>query len=71
MKIGIKESNLTWRAYSQGNRPLDIEKKDYRIILLDSGNKEIMPIKKINLKDSAKIELVILGNKLGLSIKSN
>ena len=66
MKIGIKESNLTWRAYSQGNRPLDIENRDYRIILLDSGNKEIMPIKKFNSKDIAKIELVTIGNKLGL-----
>lgn len=67
MKIGIKKSNLTWRSYSQGNRPLDIESDDYRIILFDSVNKEIMPIKKFNTEDLAKIELVTIGNKLGLS----
>jgi hypothetical protein len=68
MKIGIKESNVTWRAYSQGNRPLDIGNIDYRIILLDSGNKEIMPIKKLHSKDLAKIELGTIGNKLGLNL---
>jgi hypothetical protein len=67
MKIGIKESNLIWRSYSQGNRPLDIESNDYRIILFDSMNKEIMPIKKFNSKDLAKIELSTIGNKLGLN----
>ena len=67
MKIGIKESNLTWRSYSQGNRPLDIESNDYRIILFDSMNKEIMPIKKFNSKELAKIELVTIRNKLGLN----
>ncbi len=68
MKIGIKESNLTWRSYSQGNRPLDINSNDYRIILLDSVNKEIMPVKKFNSKELAKIELVTIGNNLGLSL---
>ena len=68
MKIGIKELNLTWRSYSQGNRPGDIESKDYRIILFDSVNKEIMPIKKFNSKDLAKLELVAMGSKLGLNL---
>ncbi len=68
MKIGIKESNLTWRSYSQGNRPLDIENKDYRIILLDSVNKEIMPIKKFSTNDLAKIELGTIGHQLGLNL---
>lgn len=67
MKIGIKESNLIWRSYSQGNRPLDIESNDFKIMLFDSMNKEIMPIKKFNSKDLAKIELITIGNKLGLS----
>jgi len=67
MKIGIKSSNVTWRSYSQGNRTLDVENKDYRIMLFDAGNKEILPIKKINSKDLAKIELETIGNRLGLS----
>ena len=46
MKIGIKKSNLRWRAYSMGNRSLDIDNKDYWIMLFDSKDREIMPIKK-------------------------
>jgi hypothetical protein len=68
MKMGIKESNLTWRSYSQGNRPLDIENHDYRIILFDSGNKEIMQMKKVKSIESAKIELETMRNNLGLSL---
>jgi hypothetical protein len=66
MKIGIKESNLTWRTYSMGNRSLDIVNKDHSIILLDSGNIEIMPIKKTKSKESAIIELETMGNRLEL-----
>ncbi len=68
MKIGLKESNLTWRTYSQGNRSIDIVNNDYRIILFDSGNKEIIQIKKVNSKELAKIEIVTIGNKLGLNL---
>jgi len=39
MKIGIKKSNKVWRAYSMSNRTLDIESKDFRIILYDSDDK--------------------------------
>ena len=68
MKIGLKESNLTWRTYSQGNLSNDIVNNDYRIILFDSGNKEIIQIKKVNSKELAKIEIVTIGNKLGLNL---
>ena len=67
MKLAIKDSAITWRTYSRGNRTLDIESKDFRIILLDSDNQEIMQIKKTNSLDLAKAELEILCNKLGLS----
>ncbi len=68
MKIGIKKSNRAWRAYSRSNRTLDIAIKDYRIILYDSNDKQIMPIKKIATLESAKMELELLSNKMGLSI---
>ena len=67
MKLAIKDSAITWRTYSRGNRTLDIESKDFRIILLDSDNQEIMQIKKTNSLDLAKAELEILCNKLGLN----
>jgi len=66
MKIGMKESDLTWRAFSQGNRALDIVNKDYKIILFDSANKEIMPVKKARSKDQAKIDLEGMGSRLGV-----
>jgi hypothetical protein len=67
MKIGIKKSNLTWRAYSGGNRALDLVDTDYRITLFDSGNKEIMQLKKTKSKETAITEREAMGNKLGLS----
>jgi hypothetical protein len=66
MKIGIRESNVTWRAYSRGNRSLDIDNKDFRLVLLDSENQEIMTLKKTDSLQSAKAELEILCNKLAL-----
>lgn len=68
MKVGLKKSSLTWRSHSQGNRPLDVESNDFRIILFDPMNKEIMPLKKFDSQDLAKIELEKIGNKLGLNL---
>ncbi|NOU19481.1 MAG: hypothetical protein HOO91_18150 [Bacteroidales bacterium] len=68
MKIGIKKSNKTWRTYSQGSRSLDISNQDFRIILYDSANKQIMPVKKSETLDSAKIEIEKLSKQLGLGI---
>ena len=68
MKIGIQESNVTWRSYSRGNRTLDIADKDFRLILFDSENQEIMQIKKTNSLDSAELESKELCNQLGLTI---
>ena len=39
MKIGIRESNVTWRAYSRSNRSLDIESHDFMVILLESHDR--------------------------------
>ena len=68
MKIGLKELNQTYRAYSQGNRTLDVSKMDFRIILYDSDEKEIMQIKKADSLDSAKADRDTIGNQLGLKI---
>jgi hypothetical protein len=68
MKIGIKDSNVTWRAYSRGNTALDITSKDFRIILLDAENREIMPVKKARSYDSAKMECETIRDRLGLTM---
>jgi hypothetical protein len=66
MKAGIRASNQIYSAFSQGNRSLDIDKKDFRIILYDSGDKEIMQVKKFGSVEAAKSELDRLRNQLGL-----
>lgn len=68
MKLGLKKSNRVYRAYSRSNRTLDIDSKDIRLILYDSDNKQIMPIKKFDSPDIAKVELKKSGNQLGLSL---
>lgn len=68
MKIGVRESRLTWPGYSWGNRPIDIENNDYRIVLLNSDNFEIMPIKKFNTREVANEEIESIGNRLGLRL---
>lgn len=67
MKIGISKSNQVWRTYSRGNRTLDTESKDYRLILYDSSGKMIMPIRKVSDINSAKSELEKICSQLGLS----
>jgi len=67
MKIGIKESNMIWRTFSRSNRSIDTDVKDFRLILLDAEDQEIMPIKKLNSLESAITEQKILCNKLEIS----
>lgn len=66
MIIGIQESNVTWSAFSQGNRNLDIEQKDFRIVLFDSDNRELMTLLKTDSMESAGVEMERLSNQLGL-----
>jgi hypothetical protein len=66
MKIGIEESNVTWSAFSQGNRNLDIEQKDFRIVLFDSDNREILTLMKTGSMESAEVEKEKLSKELKL-----
>ena len=68
MKIGIQESNVTWSAFSQGNRNLDIEQKDFRIVLFDSENRELLTLMKTGSMESAEAEMEKLCTQLELSV---
>ena len=57
MKLGITKSRKIWKTYSGGNRELDITNEDYRLVLYNSSGKKIMPVKKVDNMNSAKIEL--------------
>ncbi|MFA5329887.1 MAG: hypothetical protein WC384_18975 [Prolixibacteraceae bacterium] len=66
MKIGIKKSNQVWRNSSLSNRTLAIKNIDYRIILYDFDEKQVMQIKKVRTQGAAKTELAKLAQKFGL-----
>jgi hypothetical protein len=68
MRIGIAKSNKTWRAYSRGNRTLDITNQDFRITLYDSTDHPIMPINKHKTLDSARKDIEEISSKLGVLI---
>ena len=68
MKVAIRESNVIWRAYSQGNRSLDMPHHDLKIVLLNSDNKEIIPLKKVSSREKTTIELETIGKDLGLGL---
>jgi len=69
MKIGIAKSKKIWKSYSVGNRELDITNEDYRLVLYNSSGKKIMPIKKVDNLNSAKMELETICRQLELKSK--
>jgi len=69
MKIGIAKSRKIWKTYSRGNRELDITNEDYRLVLYNSSGKKIMPIKKVDNLNSAKMDLETICRQLELKSK--
>ena len=69
MKVGLKNIQRGYRAYSRGNRMYDVHIKDIRIMLYSADNKQIMPIKKFDSIDSAKTELESLSKQFGLGLR--
>lgn len=68
MKLGIKESKITWTAHSRGDRTLDIDNNDFRISLFNSGNDEIMEITKTDSPEKANTITALLAGQLGIGI---
>lgn len=68
MKIGVRKSGKVWRAFSRGNRTLDITSQDFRLILYDKNEKEMMPLRKYENEPAAISDLNILSKQLKLEI---
>jgi hypothetical protein len=68
MKIGLKKSHRGYVGYIRGTQPVGIHYNDIRIVLYNSDNKQIMPIKKFDSYGSSKTELTNLSSLLGLDI---
>jgi hypothetical protein len=69
MKIGIIKSRKIWKTYSVGNRELDVTNEDYRLVLFESSGKKIMPVKKTDNMNSAKMELETICRQLEIKSK--
>lgn len=68
MKIGIKKPHIVWRSYSRSNQSLEIEDNDYRLVLFDNDEQEIMPISKYKNLEKAISNRNDLGKQLGIKI---
>jgi len=69
MKLGITKSKKIWKTYSGGNRELDITNEDYRLVLYNPSGKKIMPVKKADTMNSAKMELETICRQLEIKSK--
>lgn len=67
MKIGIKESNMIWTAYSRSNRSIDIDSHDFRLVLFDAECNEVMQLKKADTPEAVFSAMETMCKALGLS----
>jgi len=56
MSVGVRNWKTQWRTYSAGNRTLDLEERDFRIVLYDIHGKILMPLKKFQDREMAEAE---------------
>lgn len=68
MKIGVRDWKTLWRSYSAGNRTLDMEERDFRIVLYDIHGKVLMPVKKFQNGEMAKAEAEELSKVMGIAL---
>lgn len=67
MSIGIKKSDLVWKAYSRSNRSIEIPEKHFLVVLFDSQQKILMPLQKAQSLSEAKEIQNTLSEKLSLT----
>jgi hypothetical protein len=68
MKLGLKRSHRGFVGYIRGNQPVDIHNNDIRVILYDSSDKMIMPVKKSDSVETSRNDLHNLSTLLELQI---
>ena len=67
MKLGLKKSHKGYVGYIRGTQPMDIHLNDIRIVLFDSGNTQVMQVKKCSSREAAESEMKKLQAVLGLA----
>jgi len=68
MVLDVRDWKTLWRSYSAGNRTLDLEERDFRIILFDNQGKAIMPVKKFKDKESAVAAAAEMSSAMGIGV---
>jgi hypothetical protein len=68
MKLGLEKFHRGFVGYTRANQPVDIHYNDIRVVLYDSFNKGILPVKKSGSYEIAKEDLKNLSTLLGLQI---
>jgi len=66
MKIGIAKSRKIWKTYSGGNRELEIENEDYRLVLYDSLGRKLMPLSKTGDLITAETDIQAICSQLSI-----
>jgi hypothetical protein len=66
MRLGLDKFHRGFVGYFRGTQPVDIHYNDIRIMLYDSKNKKILPVKKFDSYKKSTNELENLAKLLGL-----
>ncbi len=61
-------SQLGYTIYSRGNRPLDVKKKDYRVIMKGMHPKEKVVVMAVKSPEEAREQANKLGSSMGLPV---
>jgi hypothetical protein len=69
MSLRVRQSGRSYRAYSRSNRSLDINVRDYTIVLRDARGREVCPLQRLGNRSDADIRCHQLADKLSLAIK--
>ncbi|HLN19945.1 MAG TPA: hypothetical protein VK213_02580 [Bacteroidales bacterium] len=67
MKLGIKKVRRGYTGYIRGTQPMSIVSSEIRIILYDSSQKQILPVKRCKSDESALHEIKEISSLLGIS----
>jgi hypothetical protein len=67
MTLTIRKSNRKFNAYSQSNRKISVEEKDFRLILMHANNNKAVTLKKGESVESLKADFDFFRQIFGIS----
>jgi len=67
-ELKVIRSQVGYTSYSRGNRPLDVKKKDYRVIMQGDKPKDKVVVMAVKSLDEARSEADKLSSSLGIPL---